>query len=163
MTTAQAIPVRSFAGVFDIPIKGDSETRGCDPSPDAIGGYYGISWFSFFRDADTDEVYKVSCSDGVNGGKGAYTPEDEEWRQSCYHHIVNRCHTAAEEGASEIRVSRHERALMQGFIHSVWLQSAKGKSDGQQSELGLEGGFIGYCWEVPVICDLGLKDNLPPR
>jgi len=156
-------PLRRWAGVFDFPVEGENTTHGVDPSSDAIEGYYGLGWHEYFRDARTGEVYRVRCSDGVNGGKGAYSDDDARWRNAIYNAIVARCHEAARDGATEIRISRNERAVMQGFTHAVWLESSERAADGKQSNDGLEGGLVGHCLGVPVVCDLDLKDNLPPQ
>lgn len=163
MTANQQIPTRSYAHPLDIPLERESEPRGHDPSPDAIGGYYGIRWEEFFQDRNSGQVYKVSCTDGVNGGKGAYLPRDEAWRLKCFDTIQKNCRDEIKAGSEEIRISRNERVVMQGFIHRFWLESAEGKGDGKQSDQGLEGGLVGYCLGVPVICDLEMADRLPPR
>ena len=74
----ERIPQRTWADPRDESVPGDSETFGVRPSPDAIGGYYGIGWHEFFRDRNTGEVYKVRCTDGVYGGRGPYPPSREE-------------------------------------------------------------------------------------
>jgi len=72
------IPQRRWATLGDVEVDGyDPNEGGHGPSPDAIGGYFGVEWQSYFRDAETNEVYQVRCTDGENGGKGAYSPEDE--------------------------------------------------------------------------------------
>jgi hypothetical protein len=50
---------------------------------------------------------------------------------------------------------------MRRFTHYMWLESASGANDGQDSKEGLEGGLVGHCHGVPVICDLSQKDDLP--
>ena len=73
--TTKSLDNRRYAHPFDRPVKSDSATHGVSPSPDAIGGYYGIGWYQTFRDHLTGELYRVHCSDGVNGGKSAHTDE----------------------------------------------------------------------------------------
>lgn len=157
------VPQRHLAGLFDLPVAGPSEERGSDPSPDAIGGYYGISWWNYFKDASTSEVYRVRCTDGVNGGRGAYLRKDESFRSRCYGVLLDRFRAAANNGDAEIRISPNERVLMQGWTHAFLLESAESLHDGKQSENGLEGGLMGHFHGIPVICDLELADNLPPR
>jgi len=157
------LPLRRWAGVFDLPVQGDESTHGVDPSPDAIGGCYGIGWYEYFKDANTGEVYRVHCSDGVNGGKDAYSEKDACWRYDIHDAIVTRCHEAAKNSMAEVRISRNERVVMQGFTHARWLESSKGACDGEQSSNGLEGGLVGRCCGIPVICDLNQGDNFPPR
>lgn len=72
----RSIPSRRYANPGDSIIGESDFTDGAHPSPDAIGGYYGISWYTVLCDAKTGEKYCVRCSDGENGGKGLY-PEDE--------------------------------------------------------------------------------------
>ena len=66
---------RRWATRGDAEVPAEVEDRGHDPSSDAIGGFYGISWLEVFRDSVTCELYAVQCYDGVNRSKGAY--EDE--------------------------------------------------------------------------------------
>ena len=162
-TNNHEVPGREYAGIFDQPVTGDSETRGWSPNPDAITGYNGISWWSHFKDSQTGEVYRVHCTDGANGGYGPYAPEDEQYHHDCYCAIVERCHQQAAVGVREIRISRNERSLMQSFVHHRWLESAKGKCDGERSEKSLEGGLVGQVWGIPLYCDVEQQDDLPTR
>lgn len=150
------IPTRTWAGIFDFRVEGPTNQRDENHSPDAIGGAYAIGWDDYFQDAKTGEVYCVHASDGVNGGKSTYSHADEQYRETCYRAIVKRTRDQAASGVSEIRISRNERALMDGFIHTGWL-------DEGQSKEGCEGGFVGHCKGVPVICDLESADDLPAR
>ncbi len=147
-----------YAGIFDLRVDGPANERAEDFSPDAISGAFAMGWDEYFRDTTTGEIYCVHASDGVNGGKSIYTPADERRRELYYRSIIERTHGQAARGAGEILISRNERALMQGFIHSGWLDEA---SDGKQSKDGLEGGLVGHCHGVPVICDLVRADELP--
>lgn len=163
------IESRHFAGALDEPIDdptGKNEKWGCNPSSEAIGGYYGIAWYEFFRDVETREIYKVRCSDGVNGGKGAHSNEDEDWRQQCYEAIVARTHREARARARAIRISRNEWNIMKSRTHARWLESAERKTDGKQADRTIQEGLIGHCWGtpgIPVIVDPNKEDNLPPR
>lgn len=146
------IKSRCYAGIFDQPID-SGEIRGADPSPNAIGGYYGISWCEYYRDTETGEIYKVYCSDGVNGGKLAYSPEDEAKRRDLYLGIIERSHQEAEALVAQIRISLDEWNVMRGFSHAKWLESARGKCDGKQASRSVKEGLIGHCHGVPVIVD----------
>ena len=154
----QSFPSRSFAGLFDIPVEGPEEKRAWDHDPEAIGGAYGIQWFEYFKDAKTDEVYRVSCCDGVNGGLGAYSTKDEKARSTCYYALAERFQKSAQEGKTEILISRNERVVMQGHTHAFLLESEEEKGDGKQSKDGFEGGLVGHYHGIPVICDLQLQD-----
>ena len=157
-------PSRHHADVFDLRVEGQKQTHGVGFGNEYIGGCSGIGWYEYYRDRNTSEVYKVHCSDGVNGGKDAYTDKDMGWRQDCYDAIIARTHTETKTGQTVIYVSRNEWVIMNEFIHAVWLESAEGKHDGKQSkENALEGGFIGMCRGIPVVCDLNREDILPPR
>jgi hypothetical protein len=160
---AKQIPQRHIAGLFDLRVTGPDDVHGSGPSSDAIGGFYGIGWWSYFKDATTGEVYGVHCTDGVNGGHGPYSHKDEVYRSSCYRVLLSRFRSASKNGASEIRISRNERVLMNGWTQARFLESAEGLHDGKDSQEGLEGGFVGHFHGLPVICDLTLQDNLPPR
>jgi len=163
MATATEVLTRGHAGVFDLRTEGPSENRGCCPGSEYIGGSGGVSWYEYFVDSKTGETYRVSCWDGVEGGKSAHSERDEEWLGRCFAEVVTRCHQEADSGKTEIRISRNERAVMQGKVHKLWLESAPGKFDGEQSTEGLSGGFVGYSHGVPVICDLEKEDLFPPR
>ena len=154
---------RHYAHVLDIQIPGPEDRHGVDPSPDAIGGYYGIGWYSYFRDRNTGEIYKVHESDGVNGGKGAYRDTGEKWRHDIYHNVlIPRFRKVAADDGTEITISRNERVAIQGFIHAVLLESEKGNADGKQSDAGLEGGLVGHYHGIPVMCDVNQDEVLAP-
>ena len=163
MVTVEKVPTRTFAEVFDIPVLGPTETHQGSYDSEAIGGSYSSWWFEYFRDVDTGETYRVECGDGVYGGKDAYSPKDVAWRNPCYYVLADRFQAKEKAGVSEIHISRNERIVMQGFIHSSLLESAEDKGDGKQSEDGLDGGLVGYYHGIPVICDTSQKDDLPPR
>jgi hypothetical protein len=146
-------PSRTYANLFDLPIVGPDEHG---------GGETSMWWMSYFKDSATGEIYKVRCWDGENGGRGAYSEKDEAFRQKYYYWLLDRFKDAAKTSVSEIRISRNERALMQGFTHAALLESADG-ANGKQSNDGLEGGLVGHFHGIPVICDLELADNLPSR
>lgn len=148
-------PYRTFANLFDLPIKEGSGESG--------GGDRGVWWMEYFKDSATGEIYQVRCSDGVNGGRGAYVPEDEAYLTICYKAILGRFRAADKDRNPEIRVSRNERVLMAGWSHSELLASAEGLHDGKKSESGLDGGLVGHFHGIPVICDPELADDLPPR
>lgn len=149
---------RRFAGLFDEPIN-SSKPRGCNPSSDAIGGYYSICWYENFRDSETGEIYKVYTSDGVDGGKGTYSPDDERLRSRYYSAVVQRTHYEIRNGARDVRISRNEWIIMMNHTHRFWLESAEGAHDGKQADNNIKEGLIGYCWGVPVIVDLGKTDD----
>jgi len=158
---------RPYAGVFDLRVNGLVQHNSGPYDPDYIGGSSGINWWEYFEDAETGEIYKVYCCDGVNYSKDALSPDDTEWLHECYDAIVARCaaqaRTQGPTDQSPMYVSRNERAIMQSFSHTKWLASLDDKCDGKQSNEGLEGGFVGYCRGIPVICDLARKDQLSPR
>ncbi len=157
------VPSRGVAGVFDLLVSRDSETRGWGEDRDAIGGFTGIAWWQFYRDALTNELYRVHCSDGVNGGHGPRSDKDEVFLNACFQHLSERFRRAARNGDSVIRVSRNERYLMQNFTHATLFESADRRCDGKQSNDGLNGGLVGHHQGIPVMCDLELPDDLPPR
>jgi hypothetical protein len=68
---------RRWAKVEDEALNIDAGTMGDHPSNDAIGGYFGVAWYEYFKDHATGETYKVHCYDGVYRSKGAFTDEDE--------------------------------------------------------------------------------------
>ena len=162
--TAVEIPSRGYADVFDLRIEGDGKTHGVGAGSQYIGGYSGMGWYEYFIDRNTGEKYKVHCSDGVNGGKDAHTDKDCKWRHDCYLAIIERTHAETKTGQTVVYISRNEWVIMQGFDHGKWLETAEGLRDGEQSkENVIEGGFIGMCRGIPVVCDLKRVDKLPPR
>src|SRR5437868_1459039 len=102
---AQEISIRGYANVLDLQADGPSETRKCDHAPEAIGGAYGVEWWEYYTDHVTGEIYKVSCWDGVNGGKTAYSINDTIWRNLCYGRLLARFRNAKKTGQTEIRLS----------------------------------------------------------
>lgn len=56
----------------------DRGATGHDPSPDAIGRFFGMQWYEYFICRKTGDLYKVLCYDGANRSKGAYDEEAEE-------------------------------------------------------------------------------------
>jgi cold shock CspA family protein len=154
---------RQYADVFDLPTDGPTETHPAGISPNAIGGAYGISWYEYFIDASTGETYKIYCCDGVNRSKEAYSIEDREWMSSACQAIITRCHAEIEAGATAVYVSKNERRLMVRHTHAAWLQTTKEAADGKQSSTGIDGGLVGHCRGIPVICDMSIEDRLPVR
>ena len=163
MTTLAVPEVQSrhLAGLFDLPIEGPPESGPGSHSPEAIGGSYSCEWNQYYKDAKTGEVYKVRCSDGVYGGHGAYSSKDDRIRQTCYYALVDRFIKAADEGKTEILISKNERAVMQGHTHAFLLEESDG-TYGKPSNDGLEGGLVGHFHGIPVICDVTLADVLLP-
>ncbi|MBI2642421.1 MAG: hypothetical protein HYW97_01060 [Candidatus Wildermuthbacteria bacterium] len=155
--TVQSVSSRRVAGIFDLPVEGPEEVGGVHRSNEAIGGSYGIGWWKYFKDAKTGEIYRVHCTDGVYGGNGPYTHADEKVRQDCYYALLERFRRSAREERSEIRISRNERVVMQGFTHAALLEERDG-TNGKQSNDGLEGGLVGHFHGIPVICDLELQE-----
>ena len=74
-TDIVALPSKTYADPTHTSI-GESESQGHMPSPNAIGGYYGIQWYCAFENPKTKERYKVHCTDGVYGGHGPFKNED---------------------------------------------------------------------------------------
>jgi hypothetical protein len=161
-TVAAEAPTRFHAGLFDFPVEGPLEYGPGAYSPEAIGGSYSVEWTEWFKDAKTGKVYGVRCSDGVYGGHSSRSPKDEKVWQNCYYSLVERFAKSAEEGKTEILISRNERAVMQGFTHATLLEEADG-TWGKQSKLGFDGGLVGHYHGIPVICDLQLQDTVLPK
>ena len=157
------IPSRSYAHPLDKPVKGEAAAHGVGASPDAIGGYSGMGWYEYFEDRKIGEVYKVHCSDGVNGGKAAYSDEDLRWRQLCYDEIRKETHQRAPR-VGRIYLSTDEWKLMQGFTHACWLDPKDGEDYAEQADNSIEEGLIGHIKGVPVVIDPKKKDEfLLPR
>ncbi len=70
----RSLPHRQYAEKHHRQI-GESDHWGHHPSPEAIGGYYGIAWYAVFEDPETGERYNVHCTDGVYGGSGPFREE----------------------------------------------------------------------------------------
>lgn len=153
-TTVQIL-TRDFAHVFDVRVRSSKNTHGVP---------FGIGWYEYYADRNTGEKYKVHCSDGVYSGKSAHTNDDLRWLEQCYNAIIARTHNETKAGQTTIYISRNEGAIMNNFTHAKWLESEVGKLDGKQSNIYLlEGGFVGMCRGIPVVCDLKREDALPPR
>jgi hypothetical protein len=154
-TVVQEWRTREFAGPFDLRVSGPAEQAGHDYSRNAIGGAYGIAWWEYYKDAMTCEVYRVRCHDGVNSSRSAYSLNDDKMRHAYFSGLFVRFRQAESEGATQIVISRNERAVMQGFTCAWLLESAEGRHDGEEPKEGLEGGFVGRFHGIPVICDPG--------
>jgi hypothetical protein len=73
------MPVRQHAERADTELGGSEDHTAHDPSPDAIGGAYGVQWWTVFRCHKTNELYKVRCYDGVYKSKGPYLGGGDAW------------------------------------------------------------------------------------
>lgn len=159
----EKIAIRSYAHPFDRPVQGDADQHGVGRNSDAIGGYNGMGWYSYFRDHRTGEIFRVHCSDGVYGGKDAYPDSILPWMEERRNAIARRTIAEAKAGATEIRISTPEWNLMLGRVHDGWLDLQPGQkyADGNRS---LDEGVVGFCHGVPVIVDPGLQSPLgdPP-
>jgi len=153
---------RDYADALDRPVKSDRKKHGVDASPDAIGGHYGVGWYEIFQDRKTGEQYQVHCSDGVNGGKGAYSHQDEAWRQTCYATIISRTRAEAKAGAETIKLSTNEWAIMLGHTHALWLDTKEGEEYGE-GDRSKDEGLIGHLKGTPVIVNPDKKDELVSR
>jgi len=71
----QAIPERRYAVRSHENVGESKDTYGHHPSPEAIGGFYGIRWLEVFRD-NAGNLYKVRCHDGVYSSDGPYYIRD---------------------------------------------------------------------------------------
>ncbi len=159
----EQVPVRRYAHPFDRPVEGNKSSHGVDPSPDAIGGYYGMGWYEYFVDHKTGERFRVHCSDGVNGGKGTHPDSVMPWMQHQMDDILARTIEEARAGASEIRISTPEWNIMLGRVHHGWIDLKPDQKypDGDRT---LDEGQIGTCHGVPVIVDPKMENPLgePP-
>lgn len=152
------ISERSYAGIYDIPQNNPSDIKGHHASHDAIGGHYGIQWFEYFKDRKTNEIYKVSCTDGVYGGKGAYSDEDEKCRYEIYLNVLNRLVGTTKSNCVSIEISLNERIILCSFIHSKLFETSEGLLDGKQNLEEPEVGLFGYYHGIPIICCENLPD-----
>jgi hypothetical protein len=153
------LPSKHYADPLDEPVRGPKNTHGVHPSPDAIGGYYGIGWYEYFRDRNTGELYHVHCSDGVNGGKGAYSDKDEQWRERCFKSIKERTLIEADHGVEVIRLTRNEWVVTLGFTRHNWLD----EGDDPVVDSTDDGTVVGHIKGLPVVID-NVYDELPyPR
>jgi hypothetical protein len=148
-------PTRHYAHPFDRPVDGPADQHGVNPSPDAIGGYYGLGWYQYYLDHKTGERFKVHCSDGVNGGKDAYPDHILGWMEKQYLAIKKRTIAEAEAGAAEVRLSTAEWNIMLTRIHVGWLDGQDTTKD--RGHRLLDEGRIGTCRGVPVIVDAELE------
>lgn len=147
----EKIVSRSYAHPFDRPVDGPPDQYGISPSPDAIGGYYGMGWYSYFLDHQTGERFRVRCSDGVNGGKDAYPDSVSQWMEEQYSTIKSRTIDEVEAGATEVRISTPEWNIMLTRIHVGWLDGQDNSKD--RGHRLLDEGQIGTCRGVSVIVD----------
>ncbi len=157
---ANKICERTYAHPFDRPMKTDDDkTHGVGRNSEAIGGYTGIGWYETFRDYMTGELFRVHCTDGVNGGKSAHTDGKLGWMVSCRDEIIKRTKHEAESGVDQIRISSPEWAVMLKFTFFLWLDTVEGqefKTVGD-SNCHIDYGQIGTINGVPVVVDPELE------
>jgi hypothetical protein len=151
---------RLYAHPFDRTTEGPADQHGVGRSNEAIGGYFGIGWYSYFLDHRTGERFRVHCSDGVYGGKDAYPDSILPWMEVQYRAIIDRTIAEAEAGVSEIRISTQEWNIMLTRVHTGWLDGEDTRKHISQDE-----GQIGTCRGVPVIVDTKMDCPLdePPE
>ena len=162
------LTTRQFAHPFDRPIRiaNDNETHGVGRNSDAVGGYNRIGWYETFQDRKTGELYRVHCSDGingVNGGKSAHEDCDLGWMESRQRDIIYRTTQTAKQSHEPIQMSSAEWALMLNRIFVGWLDNIpneKFRTVGD-SNRHLDNGQIGTINGVPVIVIPSLEDCLP--
>jgi hypothetical protein len=132
--------------------KDPNATYGVSPSPDAIGGYFGMGWVQHFTDHKTGEVYGVHCSDGVYGGKSAHHPKHEVWMHAVFDTISGIGHRS---GIEVIEVPTLEWNLMSNYTHR-WMDGGK--------ETGEAPGEVGTCNGIKVMVrdDAPTQVGLPP-
>lgn len=149
------ISSRSYAGIFDISISDVSVLNdpGIKPShlsTDAIGGSYGIQWFQYYRDRKTNEIYKVSCTDGVYGGRGPYSDEDEKTTNDIYWDVIKRLEN--HNSSENILISLDERIVLQSFTHAKLFETSEGLLDGKQNLEEPKIGLFGYYHGISIVC-----------
>lgn len=163
-STTDCLSVRQYAHPFDRPIKGDQQTHGVCPSPDAIGGYYGIGWYETFRDHRTNELFRVHCSDGVYNGKSSHSGKDLGWMESCRRDIIERTQrTTTAMGCKSVSISSAEWAVMVNFTFGLWLDLLPGEAHKTVGDANrhLDCGQIGTINGIPVIVDPRIECPLP--
>lgn len=163
MTDIMTLPLRQYAGLTDRPVEMKSETHGVDASPDAIGGYYGIGWHEAFRDRRTGELFRVFCSDGVNGGKVSRSDRDLAHAGQCYRAIRKRTTAQAEAGVRVIELSTGEWNIALGHTFSYWLDGVPGEKYSTVGDANrhLDEGQIGTISGIPVVVNPSKRDDLP--
>jgi len=163
---AVQLQTRQFAHPFDrrVITENDAETHGVGRNSEAIGGYTGIGWYETYRDRLTGELYRVHCSDGVNGGKSAHSDEDCGWMESCRRDIIKRTKHEAELGVYPIFISSNEWAVMCKFIFALWLDYMEGQKYTTVGDANhhLDSGVIGTINNVPVIVDPCMEFQFTP-
>ena len=156
----RTLPFRRYAHPFDRPVKIQSKTRGVDPGSEYIGGYGGIGWDEAFLCHKSGKIYRVSCSDGVNGGKSSHSDRDLAWMETMRKRIVART-KAARRGP--IKLAKDEWAIMLHFVFNGWLDLLPGeefKTTGDDNR-HLSEGQIGTIGGIAVIIDPNLESGLP--
>ena len=158
------IQSRMYADPLDRPVQSldNDHTHGVGRDSDAIGGFRGIGWYEYFRDRQTGLLYRVHCSDGVNGGKSAHADNDLKWILDSREKILRRTRNEAASGVEFIELSSNEWALMLGRIHSDWLDLKAGQThaDGDRAK---DEGLIGHIRGIPVMVNPKKEDRLPLR
>jgi hypothetical protein len=154
------MPHRRNAHPFDRTVPYEEPTRGHDPSPEAIDGYYGTAWDEIFRDHMTGQLFAVTCYDGVNRSKNAHSVRDEEWMEAMRKRII---HRTRDQRSAPILISKREWAIMLRFTFTGWLDSLPGEGFTASCDPNrlIDEGQIGTINKAPVIVDPTYQDNLP--
>ena len=157
---------RHYAHPLDKTVDGPAEEHGVGPNRNAIGGCEGIGWYEYFEDRQTREVYRVHCSDGVNGGKDPHSPQATRWLNEQYRFIIDRTQKEARSGQHEIvKISNDEWSIMSRFTHAAWFDPEPYKKYAKDADKNLKKGKIGTINGVPIVIDPEMKSPLstPPE
>lgn len=153
MIDVNKISERNYADKYDIPLKNiSSDTKGHHASSDAIGGYYGIQWYEYFKDGKTNEIYKVSCNDGVYGGKDAYSDEDLKLRNEIYLSILDRLKCFDQSTGTSFEISLNERIVLHSFVHAKLFETSENLLNGKQNLEEPKIGLFGYYHGISIVC-----------
>jgi len=162
---SQQINSRVYADLFDRPVEvKDEGSFGVGRDPDSITGCAAMGWYEYFRSRETGEVYRVLCTDGEHGGKGAHRDSDLRLIEGYYRHITQRTKSDAKKGAMRIVLSSREWHIMLGHTHYLWLDGAdapgfdRSYCEGDSGQIGTICGIL-VCIEPTASDDL---DALPP-
>jgi len=124
------------------------------------GRYFGDGWYEYFLDRHTGKKFRVRCSDGIGGGKGAFPDHVCDWHYQCYIDITERVRAEAADDAQVIRLSEQEWIIC--IYHDIhgWRDPKPGEGIARADKT-ITLGQIGTINGIPIVVDPVVESFLP--
>ncbi len=154
------LPSRLYAHPFDRRVLRENKSYGVGRGNEYIGGYSGTGWETAFKCHLTDEIYTVSVSDGVNGGKSEFSDDTLRWMSEMSKRIIART-KAATRGPVRISLQEWRLMLHEGLINWMDWNNENTDSTGCPNR-HLDEGVVGTINGLNVLVDPSMSNPLPP-